>query len=85
MARKPAATEPHDIEEVPPEMDYEQHNATYPGFVELTKWAIVTAVVTLVALYCFMEAHQPVLGTLLLLAIPVGAVVLVVTRSRVAS
>jgi hypothetical protein len=38
--------------------------------------------VTCVALYCFIEAHQPIIGTLLLLALPVGAVALIVMRSR---
>jgi hypothetical protein len=79
MARKPATTDPNEI---PPAMDYAQHNATYEGFLALVKWGIVGCLIIVLALYCFIEAHQPVLGTLLLLVLPVGAVALFVLRSR---
>lgn len=79
MARKPATTDPNEI---PPAMDYAQHNATYEGFLAMVKWGIVSCLIIVLALYCFIEAQQPVLGTLLLLALPVGAVALFVVRSR---
>jgi len=68
-----------------PEMDYPQHNATYAGFIAMMKYGIITMVLVVVALYCFIVGHQPVLGALLLLLIPVGAVVLLVTKSRSAA
>lgn len=77
MARKATATS-----ELPPEMDYAQHNATYEGFLGMVKWGIIASAVIVVALYCFIEANQPILGTLLLLALPVGAAALFVMRSR---
>lgn len=68
MARKPAAKTAHDL---PPEMDYAQHEATWRGFVMFVKWAIISMGFLVVSLYCFIEAHQPVLGLVLLLAVPV--------------
>ncbi len=80
MARKstpaPAATE------TPPAMDYAQHQATWNAVVSLVKWSIAGILVVLVALYCFIEGNQPILGTILLLVIPAGAVALAVTRWR---
>lgn len=66
-------------------MDYAQHEATWNGFITLTQWVIVALAFIVVALYCFIEANQPVLGTLLLLVLPVGAVALIVSRARTAS
>jgi hypothetical protein len=63
-------------------MDYAEHDSTWRMFTELVKWVIIASAVTCVALYCFIEAHQPIIGTLLLLALPVGAVALIVMRSR---
>lgn len=80
MAKKPAP--PKNVDEIPPAMDYAQHEATYRGFLQLTKYAIAALLLLLLALYCFIEAGQPILGTLLLLAIPVGAVGLVARGSR---
>lgn len=82
MAKKPAPTPAHDHDEVPPAMDYAQHQATWNNVTALVKWTIVALAVICVALYFFIEGNQPVLGTLLLLALPVGAVVLAVSRSR---
>lgn len=86
MARKsPPKTDAqieHQLDEVPPAMDYGQHNSTYGGFLAMVKWGIVSMIIVVVALYCFIEAQQPVLGALLLLLLPVGAVALVVMRSR---
>jgi hypothetical protein len=83
MARKPATTPaPQDIEEIPPAMDYAQHQATWNAVTTMVKWTIAALLIVVVALYCYIQAHQPVLGTILLLVIPVGAVVLAVTRSR---
>ena len=67
-----------------PDMDYNQHTSTYAGFLAMVKWGIVGTLIVVVSLYCFIEAHQPVLGTLLLLLLPVGAVALFVMRSRTA-
>jgi hypothetical protein len=67
-----------------PDMDYTQHSATYSGFLSMVRWGILACLIIVVSLYCFIEAHQPVLGTLLLLALPVGAVVLFVMKSRTA-
>ncbi len=80
MAKKPAAAATADG--VSPAMDYAQHEGTYRAFLQLTRYVVAGLLLTLLALYCFIEAGQPVLGSLLLLAVPVGAVWLVVTRSR---
>ena len=79
MAKKPATTH---AEAAAPTMDYAQHNATYAGFMKLVKYAIATMALIVLALYAFIEAHQPVLGVVLLLLIPVGAVGLMVMGSR---
>lgn len=65
-----------------PDMDYAQHEATYSGFIEMVKWGIIASAVIVVALYCFIEAQQPILGTVLLLLLPVGAVALFIMKSR---
>lgn len=84
MAKKPAATTAaaasHD--ELPPAMDYAQHEATYNGFVEFVKWSIVALIFVVLALYAFIEAHQPIIGTLLLLIIPIGGIGVMVMGSR---
>lgn len=46
MARKPT-----EAEYIPPAMDYKAHEATYRGFLNLVKWAIVAIAVSLVVLY----------------------------------
>jgi hypothetical protein len=85
MAKKPA-TAPADqnIQEIPPAMDYAQHQATWNAVTTMVKWSIVALLIVIVALYCFIEGGQPVLGTLLLLVIPVGALVVAVSRARTA-
>jgi hypothetical protein len=80
MARK--ATPTNTTDEITPAMDYAQHNATWNSFVALVKWSCIALLIIVVALYCFIEAGQPVIGTLLLLILPVGAVGLAVARSR---
>ena len=80
MARK--ATPTNSADEITPAMDYAQHNATWNSFVTLLKWTIAALLVICLALYCFIEAGQPVIGTLLLLLLPVGAIGLAVARSR---
>jgi hypothetical protein len=86
MAKKPAKTPaPQHIEEIPPAMDYAQHDATWRAVTMLTKWTLVGIAFILVALYCFIEGGQPVLGTLLLLVVPIGAVVLAVSKVRTAA
>lgn len=78
MAKKPATA----VQNLPPEMDYAQHNGTYAGFMVTLKWAIVAMVLIVLALYAFIEAGQPIIGALLLLVIPVGAIATVVMGSR---
>ncbi len=80
MAKKPAVAAHAD--ELPPAMDYAQHEATYGGFISLVKWSIVALVFVVLALYAFIEAHQPIIGALLLLVIPVGAIGVTVLGSR---
>jgi hypothetical protein len=79
MAKKPAKAA---VEELPPAMDYAQHNATYEGFMQMLKWGIVALLLIVLALYAFIEGGQPLIGTLLLLLIPVGAIGLVVMGTR---
>lgn len=78
MAKKPAAA----THELPPAMDYNQHEATYAGFITLVKWSIVALVFIVLSLYAFIEAHQPIIGALLLLIIPVGGIAVMVMGSR---
>lgn len=80
MAKKPAAKAA--VEELPPAMDYAQHNATFGGFTQMVKWGIIAMGLVVLALYAFIEGGQPVIGTLLLLLIPVGAVGMVVMGTR---
>ncbi|MDC9825029.1 aa3-type cytochrome c oxidase subunit IV [Devosia sp. ZB163] len=79
MAKKPATAH---ADEIPPAMDYAQHEGTYRGFIEFVKWSIVAMVLTVLSLYAFIEGHAPIIGTLLLLAIPVLIIGAVVLRSR---
>ena len=81
MAKKPAA-KTAAVEELPPAMDYAQHNATYSGFMAMVKWGCISAVVIVLALYAFIEGHQPLIGGALLLLLPVGAVALSVMNTR---
>jgi hypothetical protein len=80
MAKKPAAA--HTADDIPPAMDYAQHQGTYRGFLQLTKYGIIAMAILVVALYCFIEAGQPVLGWLLVFAIPAVVIAQIVTRSR---
>ena len=67
MAKKPAAAH---ADELPPAMDYAMHEATYRGFISMVKWGIVSSVLVVLSLYAFIEGHNAIIGTLLLLAIP---------------
>ena len=80
MAKKPAAKAA--VEELPPAMDYAQHNATYEGFMQMLKWGIAALLLIVLALYAFIEAGQPIIGTLLLLLIPAGAIGSIVMGTR---
>ena len=80
MAKKPAKAAA--VQELPPAMDYAQHNATYEGFMGMVKWGIISGIVIVLALYAFIEGHQPLIGALLLLLLPVGAVILTITKTR---
>jgi hypothetical protein len=48
-------------------MDYQQHEGTWEGFTNLVKWMIIELAFLLLALFCFIEAGQPVLGAFLIL------------------
>ncbi|HEV7274780.1 MAG TPA: aa3-type cytochrome c oxidase subunit IV [Devosiaceae bacterium] len=83
MANAPAPTDAaHDDNDIPPAMDYAAHNATYNGFMKLVKWSIIILGITVVALYFFIIGQQPVVGAVLLLLIPVGAIAVMVMGSR---
>ncbi|GLQ11830.1 hypothetical protein GCM10007913_37620 [Devosia yakushimensis] len=49
-------------------MDYAQHEATYSGFVTVTKYTILGIAIMMVGLYFAIIADQPVLGLVLILA-----------------
>jgi hypothetical protein len=67
-----------------PEMDYPAHDAFWASFVTFLKGAIAALILIVVALYCFIEAGNAVLGTVLLLLIPVGIVWSMVNGKRLA-
>ena len=79
MAKKPAAAA---TQELPPAMDYAQHEGTYAGFITFVKWAIVALVFIVLSLYAFIEAQQPIIGAALRLAIPVLILSVMVMGSR---
>jgi hypothetical protein len=64
----------HEAEEMHEAMDYAQHEGTWAGFTTAVKWTIIEMSLLMIALYAFIEAHNPTLGVLLLivaiLAIP---------------
>jgi hypothetical protein len=68
MAKKPAAAHADNL---PPAMDYGMHEATYRGFISFIKWCIISLALVVVSLYAFIEAGNAIIGTLLLLLIPV--------------
>ena len=49
-------------------MDYAQHEATYSGFVTVTKYTILGIAILMVGLYFAVISDQPVLGLVLILA-----------------
>lgn len=49
-------------------MDYAQHEATYSGFVTVTKYMLLGIAILVVGLYFAIIADQPVLGLVLVLA-----------------
>ena len=79
MAKKPAAAA---AQELPPAMDYAQHEGTYAGFITFVKWSIVALAFVALSLYAFIEAQQPIIGAALLLAIPVLILGVMVMGSR---
>lgn len=72
MANTPASAAAHeDI----PAMDYPQHEATYRGFLAMLKGGIVSLVFVVLALYAFIQAHNAILGVVLLILsviVPIG-------------
>jgi uncharacterized iron-regulated membrane protein len=48
-------------------MDYAQHEGTWAGFTTLVKWAIIELAFLLLALFCFIEAGQMMLGWFLVI------------------
>lgn len=76
MARKPAAAA---VETLPPAMDYAQHEGTYAGFLVFLKWTIVSLAFVVLSLYAFIQAHNPIIGIVLLIlsvVVPVAGVIL---------
>lgn len=74
MARKPAATQ-----ELPPAMDYAQHEGTYRGFLAFVKWGCISMAFVVVALYAFIEGNSPLMGVVLLVlsvAVPIAGVLM---------
>lgn len=65
-----------------PGMDYPAHEAFWTSFVSFLKFAIASLVLIVVALFCFIEAGNAILGTLLLLVIPAGAIWAMVNGPR---
>jgi len=51
-----------DIETVSHDMDYKQHDATWSGFTNMVKWAIIEIVFLVLALFCFIQAGQVLVG-----------------------
>jgi len=41
----------HATQELPPAMDYAEHERTYNGFIAVTKWSVFAGFVLLVFLY----------------------------------
>ena len=80
MAKKPAAAAHAD--ELPPAMDYAMHEGTYRGFISFVKWGIVATVLVVLSLYAFIEAGNAIIGTLILLVIPVLIFAVMVLGSR---
>ena len=84
MARKPAAAA---IETVPPAMDYAQHEGTYAGFLAFLKWSIVSLVFVMLSLYAFIQAHNAIIGIVLLIlsvVVPIAGVILTGRRPTAA-
>jgi len=50
-----------------PRMDYPSHIKTYNRFLRLVKWFCIHMVFLMVALYCYIIAGQPILGSAWLL------------------
>jgi hypothetical protein len=49
-------------------MDYAQHEGTWVTFLNLVKWAVIEIAFLVLALFCFIQAGNPLLGGLLILA-----------------
>jgi hypothetical protein len=50
MANKPTASQ-EVTQELPPAMDYAQHEQTYRGFVTVTKYSVLIMAISMVLLY----------------------------------
>jgi hypothetical protein len=76
MARKPAAPA---TQELPPAMDYAQHEGTYRGFLAFVKWGCISMAFVVLALYAFIEGQAPLMGVVLLVlsvAVPIAGVLM---------
>jgi hypothetical protein len=51
-----------DIETISQDMDYKQHDATWRGVTNMVKWAIIEIVFLVLALFCFIQAGQVLVG-----------------------
>jgi Bacterial aa3 type cytochrome c oxidase subunit IV len=90
MAKKPAAAAtaapapiPVHVEELPPEMDYAAHEATWRGVTKLVKLTILSLAILVVGLYCIIQGGAPALGAVLIIAsFLVPVIIVFVTGSR---
>ena len=81
MAKRPTA-KAATVDELPPAMDYLQHNATYEGFIGFVKWGIVACAIICLSLYAFIEGQSPLIGWALLALLPIGGVAVAVMGTR---
>ena len=62
-----AVIDAQEAEEMHEAMDYAQHQATWGGFTNLVKWAIIELAFLVLALFCFIQAGNPWFGGFLIL------------------
>ena len=56
-----------EAEEMHEAMDYAQHEGTWEGFTGMVKWGIYEIAIIVLALFCFIQAGNPLLGAALLI------------------
>ncbi len=65
--RDEAVIDMQEADEMHEAMDYAQHEGTWEGFINLVKWGIYEIALIVLALFCFIQAGNPVLGAALIL------------------